>query len=104
MHSSKHDAVYGFFILHFDVAVFKISVFLVGGLGDDDVEHLAELLEVLNDLLAGDRVVELVDEYLVVVVVSADVDAAIAHFHGFELVELSGCISKRVPISDSISK
>lgn len=54
MNSSEYDAIYSFFILHLDIAVLEISIFFIGGLGDDDVEHLAELFEVLDDLWAGD--------------------------------------------------
>lgn len=102
MYSSEYNAVNGLFVFHLDIAMLKISIFLISGLSDNNIDDFTKLLEVLNDLRPTNSIVKLVDEYLIVMVVSADVDSTVADFYCFQLIELGGYVNACIPISDSI--
>ena len=88
MSLAQNNAVDYLIVLHLDVDAAIGAVVLGEGLCHDDVFDLAELGEVILDVLLGDFGVNALDEDLVVVVVDPDVESLVAHLEGLELVEL----------------
>lgn len=88
--------------------MFWILSFVFGRFSNDNIDNLAKLLEVINDLLSnGIRIVigdDFVNKNLIVMVVSANVNSIVTNFYCLEFAEFRRWIISLVPVWGSTSK
>lgn len=92
MEPSKHNAINSLLVLHLNVTVLEALCFLVGRLSDNNIHNFPVLLEIIDDLGAGDGGVQLIYEYLVIIVVAADVEVVVTDFYRFKLIKFGGSL------------
>lgn len=81
MNSSQNNSINSLLIFHFNVTVLKILNFLLSRISDNNINNITKLLEIFNNLGPCDRRIKFVDENLIIIIVSTDIEIIVTNFY-----------------------